>query len=131
MPVCLQHNQNSNRFYFETFTCYKWLQSFEISNEHDTVYKRFDHLYKKNIYISGYAIMRNHVHLLLYFSQRSKSLNTIINNAKRFMDYEIMRRWKEEGNKTWICTFLLTNKTFNYEKCKIHDAVTDCCNIFL
>ena len=39
--------------------------------------------------------MPNHVHVLLYFPEMPKSLNTIIGNAKRFMAYEIIKRLEE------------------------------------
>jgi putative transposase len=96
MPVRFQHDQNYNSFYFVTFTCYKWLQLFEIADAYDTVYKWFDHLNEKNIYVTGYVIMPNHVQVLLYFPQMPKSLNTIIGNAKRFMAYEIIKRLEEK-----------------------------------
>ena len=101
MPVRFQHDQNQNSFYFVTFTCYKWLQVFEIANAYNSVYKWFDHLHKNNIYVTGYVIMPNHVHVLLYFHQMPKSLNTIIGNAKRFIAYEIIKRLKET-NQTAI-----------------------------
>jgi REP element-mobilizing transposase RayT len=96
MPVRFQQVQNSNSFYFTTFTCHKWLQLFEIANAHDTVYKWFDHLYRNNVYVTGYVIMPNHVHVLLYFAQMPRSLNSIIGNAKRFMAYEIIKRLEEK-----------------------------------
>ncbi|MGN6165625.1 MAG: transposase [Flavisolibacter sp.] len=96
MPVRFQHDQNKNSFYFVTFTCFKWQQLFEIASAFDTVYKWFDYLYRSNIYVTGYVIMPNHVHTLLYFPQMPKSLNTIIGNAKRFMAYEIIKRLEEK-----------------------------------
>jgi REP element-mobilizing transposase RayT len=96
MPFRFQHHQNHNSFYFVTFTCYKWLQLFEIADGYDTVYKWFDHLFKSNTYVTGYVIMPNHVHVLLYFPQMPKSLNTVIGNAKRFMAYEIIKRLEEK-----------------------------------
>jgi hypothetical protein len=96
MPVRFQHDQNSNSFYFITFTCFKWLDLFEQINAYDTVYKWFDHLHKNKIYITGYVIMPNHVHVLLYFPLMPKSLNTIISNTKRFMAYEIIKRLEDK-----------------------------------
>ena len=96
MPVRFQHEQNENSFYFVTFTCYKWLQLFELSNAYDTIYKWFAHLYKNNIYVTGYVIMPNHVHVLLYFPTMPKSLNSLVGNAKRFMAYEIVKRLEEK-----------------------------------
>lgn len=102
MPVRLQHNQNHNSFYFITFTCFKWLQLFKETSAYDTVYKWFNHLYSNNIYVTGYVIMPNHVHVLLYFPQMPASLNTIIGNAKRFMAYEIIKRLEEQKENTLL-----------------------------
>jgi REP element-mobilizing transposase RayT len=96
MPVRFQHNQDGNSFYFVTFTCFKWLQLFKEANAYDAAYKWFDHLYKNNVFVTGYVIMSNHVHVLLHFPQMPKSLNTIIGNAKRFMAYEIIKRLEEK-----------------------------------
>lgn len=98
MPVRIYHDQNSNSFYFVTFTCYKWLQLFKVAEAYDTVYKWFDHLYRNNCSVVGYVIMPNHVHVLLYFSEMTKSLNSIISNAKRFMAYEIINRLKQRDH---------------------------------
>jgi putative transposase len=92
MPVRFQHEQHSNCIYFITFTCYKWLPLFQLTNAYDTVYKWFDHLNSNNIHVMGYVIMPNHLHVLIYFPKMEKSLNNIIGNAKRFMAYEIIKR---------------------------------------
>jgi REP element-mobilizing transposase RayT len=96
MPVRFQHDQSTNSFYFVTFTCYKWLQLFKEAQAYDTVYKWFDHLYNNNICVTGYVIMPNHVHVMLYFAEMPKSLNTIIGNGKRFMAYEIIKRLEQK-----------------------------------
>lgn len=96
MPVRFQHDQKQNSFYFITFTCYKWLQLFKEADAYDAVYKWFDHLYKNNIYVIGYVIMPNHVHVLLYLPEMPKTLNTLIGNAKRFIAYEIIKRLEEK-----------------------------------
>jgi REP element-mobilizing transposase RayT len=92
MPVRFQHDPNQNSFYFITFTCDKWLQLFKEADAYDTVYKWFDHLYKNNIYVTGYVIMPNHVHVLLCLPEMPKTLNTLIGNSKRFIAYEIIKR---------------------------------------
>jgi REP element-mobilizing transposase RayT len=96
MPVRFKHDQLPNSYYFITFTCYKWLQLFREANAYDAVYKWFDSLYKNNSFVTGYVIMPNHVHALLYFPQMPKSLNTVIGNAKRFLAYEIIKRLEEK-----------------------------------
>ena len=83
--------------YFITFTCYKWLSLFELTNGYDIVYKWFDHLKSKGHYIVGYVIMPNHVHALIGFSNSKVSINTTIGNGKRFMAYEIINRLTEQN----------------------------------
>jgi REP element-mobilizing transposase RayT len=92
MPARFQHDQQPNSIYFITFTCYKRLSLFPKTNTYDAVYKWFDNLSKTNIRVTGYVIMPNHLHVLLYFSQMPKSFNTIVGNAKRFLAYEIIKR---------------------------------------
>src|SRR5204863_309545 len=43
-----------------------------------------------------------HIHVLLYFPEMKKSLNSIIGNAKRFMAYEIIKRLEAEKNFTLL-----------------------------
>jgi REP element-mobilizing transposase RayT len=96
MPVRFQHDQQLHSIYFITFTCYKWLSLFQETNAYDAVYKWFDSLSRNDIYVTGYVIMPNHVHALIYFPQMPKSLNTVIGNAKRFLAYEIVKRLEEK-----------------------------------
>src|SRR5215213_59294 len=125
MPVRFQHDQNQNSFYFVTFTCYKWLNLFEIANAYDTVYKWFDHLYKNNIYVTSYVIMPNHVHVLLYFSQMPKSLNSIIGNAKRFIAYEIIKRLEEAKEEKLLVLLQTGVKESERKKGQIHKGFED------
>jgi REP element-mobilizing transposase RayT len=97
LPVRFQRDQSDHSIYFVTFTCIKWKRLFEISDAYNIVYKWFDSLFEKNIKILAYVVMPNHVHLLIYFSQMPKSLNTIIGNAKRFMAYAIVKRLEERN----------------------------------
>ena len=96
MPVRFQHDRQPKSIYFVTFTCYKWLSLFPETNTYDAVYKWFDSLYRNNNYVTGYVIMPNHVHALLYFPEMPKSLNTVIGNAKRFLAYEIIKRLEKK-----------------------------------
>ncbi|HWJ91227.1 MAG TPA: hypothetical protein VNR87_08930 [Flavisolibacter sp.] len=96
MPVRIQHDLSANSFFFVTFTCFKWFPLFKLANAYDTVYKWFDHLFQHSRYVTGYVIMPNHLHVLLYFPKMSTSLNMVIGNAKRFMAYEIIKRLEEE-----------------------------------
>ena len=46
--------------------------------------------------MSGYVIMPNHLHFLLYFTMQKQSLNTTVGNGKRFIGYEIINRLKAQ-----------------------------------
>ncbi|MGI9544093.1 MAG: transposase [Cyclobacteriaceae bacterium] len=81
--------------YFCTFTCYKWLPLFELTNGYDAVYKWFDYLKKKEIRVVAFVIMPNHLHTILYFPKEGFDLNKSISNAKRFMAYEMVKRLKD------------------------------------
>lgn len=81
---------------FITFTCYKWIPLIEITNSYDLVYKWFDYLKSKEHLVTGYVIMPNHIHALIYFSKTEKPINKIIGDGKRFMAYEIVKRLKEQ-----------------------------------
>ena len=81
--------------YFITFTCWKWLQLFEISNGYDAIYKWFDILKTQGHYITGYVIMPNHFHGLFAFrNTQGVSINSIVGNGKRFIAYEIIKGLK-------------------------------------
>src|SRR5436190_24046356 len=81
----------ASSLYFITFTCFEWLHLFQLTNSYDIVYKCFNHLKeKRNIKTTAYVIMPNHLHCILFFPSPNFSLNKIIDNAKRFMAYEII-----------------------------------------
>ena len=84
-----------NTFYFITITCYKWLSLFEESDVFDYFSTLADYLQKGGITISGYVIMPNHFHLLVFVHSNSSNLNKQIGTAKRFLAYEIIKRLKK------------------------------------
>lgn len=83
--------------YFITFTCYRWLPLIEVTNAYDSIYKWFDILVVGGHAITGYVIMPNHIHLLLYYHSSRQSLNTFVGNGKRFLAYDIVERLKKQG----------------------------------
>lgn len=92
MAIKLKH-QSSFAIFYCTFTCYKWLSLFEITQSYDAVYKWFAYLKSyKQIDVLAYVIMPNHLHVILYFPTDKFNLNHIISNAKRFLAYEIVNR---------------------------------------
>ncbi|MEX2232449.1 MAG: hypothetical protein WD824_09830 [Cyclobacteriaceae bacterium] len=79
--------------YFITFTCWRWLRLFELTNGYYAIYKWFDVLKKQGHYITGYVIMPNHFHGLLAFrNTQGLPINNIIGNGKRFIAYEIIKQ---------------------------------------
>jgi len=107
MPVRFQHDQNFNSFYFITFTCYKWLSLFKEANAYDSVYKWFDHLYQNNIYVTGYVVMPNHIHVQLYFPKMPKSLNTLLAMQKDLWYMRLLKDSKKR-KKTSCLTCCMT-----------------------
>ena len=95
MPGRFQHDQQNHSIYFVTFTCFNWRCLFDLSGAWHTVYKWFDALFSKGIRVTGYVVMPNHIHSLLYFPEMPKSLNTMVGNAKRFMAYDIIAGLEE------------------------------------
>ena len=98
MPVRFQHDQQDHSIYFVTFTCFKWKWLFDLSDGWHTAYKWFNALYNKGVRVTGYVIMPNHIHSLLYFPQMPKSLNSVVSNAKRFMAYEIIKGLEKKNH---------------------------------
>jgi REP element-mobilizing transposase RayT len=101
MPAWFKHDQQNHSIYFVTFTCFKWKWLFELSDAWHSVYKWFDALYKKDVRVTGYVIMPNHIHVLHYFAKMQNSLNSVIGNAKRFMAYDIIKGLEEK--KQLLC----------------------------
>lgn len=82
--------------YFITFTCHEWLSLIDLTKGYDLVYSWFDILVSKGHAITGYVIMPNHLHMLLYFARARQSLNTIVGNGKRFIAYDMIKRMESQ-----------------------------------
>ena len=83
--------------YFCTFTCLDWISLFEITDFYDSIYKWFKLLVQNQHQVSGFVIMPNHLHLLLYVAEGKDTINTILGNGKRFMAYEMVKRLEAAG----------------------------------
>jgi REP element-mobilizing transposase RayT len=82
--------------FFITFTCWKWLPLFQLSDGYNAVYKWFDFLKGQGHFITAYVIMPNHIHALIAFrNTQGVSINSIVGNGKRFIAYEIIKKLKE------------------------------------
>ncbi len=86
---------DANVFYYITFTCFQWISLFRITNLYDYIYKSFDSLKTKKVFVSGYVIMLNHIHVLVFTKNTEEIINNIIGTTKRFMAYEIVKRLKK------------------------------------
>jgi putative transposase len=92
MAVRTKPKFSPNEVYYITFTIHDWLSVFTAKKYCDLVYNWFDHA--KNKYgnkIYGYVIMPNHLHVLMYISEKSPPLSVLIQNAKRLMAYGIVK----------------------------------------
>lgn len=86
-----------NGHFFITFTCYNWLNLFDLTDGCDLVYNWFDILKAQGHYITGFVIMPNHVHATIAFRKTAKGINTIVGDGKRFIGYTIIERLKKSG----------------------------------
>ena len=98
MSTHRQHQENAT-FYFITFTCYKWLPLLEGTEIYDYLHFWFEKMEQKGCKLSGYVIMPNHLHLIIYYDSINHTLNQIIAEEKRFLAYEIVKRLKKKGKK--------------------------------
>jgi len=90
MSVKKSHSSD-HPLHFVTFTCFQWMNLFELTNGYEFVYHWFEYLKsKKQINVVSYVIMPNHVHLILYLPDPTMNLNKIIGNGKRFLAYAII-----------------------------------------
>ncbi len=86
-----------NEIYFLTFTILDWKNIFTEEKYFNLIYKWFDYMkenYDNKIY--GYVIMPNHIYILLKVSIQSQGVPKLIQNAKRFLAYEIVKYLKED-----------------------------------
>jgi REP element-mobilizing transposase RayT len=96
----------AKKIYFITFTVCEWQKIFTSQKYFDLFYNWFD--YQREHYqnrIHGYVIMPNHFHGLLYISEKSPPLSKLIQNAKRFMAYAIVKMLDEDGNRKVLEVF--------------------------
>jgi REP element-mobilizing transposase RayT len=92
-----------DKTWFVTFTCYKWLPLFELTNSYDLVYKWLNLIQSKaQADTLSFVLMPNHVHCILQLSSEGVNLNSLISNGKRFMAYEMVSRLKYENNHSTL-----------------------------
>lgn len=109
--------------YFITYTILNWKHVFTSEKYFDLVYKWFDYMKKEyNNKIHGYVIMPNHLHLLLYVSERSQKLSKLIQNGKRFQAYDIVAYLREDRNEELLSMF---SKAADKSKDSLHKVFED------
>ncbi|MCK4739803.1 MAG: transposase [Deltaproteobacteria bacterium] len=88
-----------DKIYFITFSTFRWQKLFTIKERYSLIFKWFD--YQKENYgnlVHGFVIMPDHFHGLIYISKNSPPISKLIQNAKRFLAYEIVTSLKNESN---------------------------------
>ncbi|MFA5318039.1 MAG: hypothetical protein WC323_00990 [Patescibacteria group bacterium] len=109
-----------NEIYFITFTIFGWQPIFLDDKYCGLVYKWFD--YMKGNYqnkIHSYVIMPNHIHCLIFISNKSPHISRLIQNAKRFLAYQIVSILEKEKNQELLNYFQQYAKTKYNAKHKI------------
>jgi REP element-mobilizing transposase RayT len=98
------HTKHTERYevYFCTFTCYKWLLLFEEAKVYSSVFRWFNHLKNDGCALTGYVIMPNHIHVLLYPTHSGTSISQMIGEGKRFLAYDIVNSIKKSGNDSLL-----------------------------
>ena len=97
MAVRVLHSDEYPTYYI-TFTCYRWLPLFEMTQGYDLVYRWFEYLRDKRAsQVVAYVIMPNHFHGILHFTEQEFNLNKIVGNAKRFIAYDLIKRLRERN----------------------------------
>jgi len=117
--------KGSEETLFIIFTCYKWLQLIAITNGYDLVYKWFDYLKTKGHMVTGYVVMPNHLHTLIYFSKTDKPINKIVGDGKRFMTDEIIKRLKEKGREDILIQLRNAVEAKDRQRGKKHEVWED------
>lgn len=125
MPMAVRRTITKRGLYFLTFTCYNWLPLIDLTDSYDAVYKWFDYLKTKGHSITGYVLMPNHLHLLLYYAGGSASLNKVIGNAKRFLAYEIVARLGQQGRTDLLQVLHLAVDAKDRKRGKLHELWQD------
>jgi REP element-mobilizing transposase RayT len=111
--------------YFVTFTCYEWLPLIDLTKAYDLVYNWFDILISKGHTVTGYVIMPNHLHMLLYFAGGPQSLNTLVGNGKRFMAYDIVKRLEQQNEKALLVKLQVAVQAVDKSRGKKHEIWKD------
>ncbi len=130
MPTNNEHIHDTG-IYFITFTNYKWIPLFQLTNGYPFVYNWFDSLKRGGHSVLGYVIIPNHVHALIGYKKTKNSVNTILGNGKRFMAYDIVEQLKQAGNDEMLKTLAEGVTPSDKQKGKLHEVFEDTSDIKL
>ena len=111
--------------YFITFTCYEWIRLIEMTKGYDLVYNWFNVLLVNGHTVTGYVIMPNHLHLLLYYAGGLRSLNAVVGNGKRFIAYDIVKRLEVKNQVDLLCYLSNAVHPSDRKKGKQHELWID------
>lgn len=100
-----------NEVYFITFTILGWQPIFINDKYRDLIFKWFDYMKQNyNNKIHGYVIMPNHIHVLLKITDQSPKISTLVQNAKRFLAYQIVALLKDDHQDRILESFAAAAK---------------------
>ena len=85
---------NDHTVFFCAFTCFNWINLFEITSFYTEIYKWFDILVQKGCRIVAFVIMPNHCHFIVFIPP-NQNISKLVANGKRFMAYDIVKKLKE------------------------------------
>lgn len=112
-----------NEIYFITFTILGWKNIFVSEQYIDLIYRWFDYVKEKyGNQIYGYVIMPNHIHVLMKVTDKSPPVPKLVQNAKRFLAYDIVKLLENENDKS-LLEFFKYNA--NSKKGSIHKVFED------
>jgi len=75
--------------------------------------------------VTGYVVMPNHLHTLIYFSKTDKPINKIVGDGKRFMTDEIIKRLKEKGREDILIQLRNAVEAKDRQRGKKHEVWED------
>lgn len=119
MPTHQLHPEDATT-YFVTFTCYKWLPLFAITDTYQEVYNWFNIIEEKGARVVGYVIMPSHIHCLIYIAEGGDNLNKLVANGKRFMAYKIVKELETLKRKKTLAILAAGVQKNEREKGKKH-----------
>jgi len=123
--MSLHHKVTKPGIYFITFTNHAWIPLIQLTDGHDLVYRWFNILCESGHVVTGFVIMPNHLHALLYYSGGNQSLNIMIGNGKRFWAYEIVKRLKQAGKDEIITRLQKDVRAKDRNRGKLHEVWID------